>query len=69
MKIFLIDGMKCGGDNVINPDPNANIRRLFAIDLYTALEQDEFFKTLEKAESDPSLLRSIAEVYFHLRVF
>jgi 2-polyprenyl-6-methoxyphenol hydroxylase-like FAD-dependent oxidoreductase len=49
--------------NIINPVSSANIRRLNTLDPDTAVDNDDFFKLLKKAEKDPSLLKSMGDVF------
>src|SRR5271170_5783121 len=48
--------------DIINPVSSANIRRLFKHDPDTAVENDDFFKLLKKAEGNPTLLKPIGDV-------
>lgn len=41
--------------DIINPISSSNIRRMFALDPDKALEEDEFLKTVKKAEEDREL--------------
>jgi 2-polyprenyl-6-methoxyphenol hydroxylase-like FAD-dependent oxidoreductase len=47
---------------VINPTSSANLKRLNSVDPDVAIEKDEFFNLLKKAETDPSLLKPIGDV-------
>jgi len=49
--------------NIINPVSSANIRRLNTLDPDTAVDNDDFFKLLKRAEKDPSLFKSMADVF------
>lgn len=53
--------------NVINPTSSANLKRLNSVDPEIAVERDEFFALLKKAETDPSLLKPIGEVQLFRR--
>lgn len=49
--------------NVINPVSSANLKRLNQKDPDAAIQQDEFFQLLKRAESDPSLLKGFGDVF------
>ena len=51
---------------IINPVSSGNIKRLFAQDPDKALEEDEFLKTVKKAETDAELSRQMQQAGYSL---
>tara|TARA_R110002003_G_scaffold111_12_gene9484 strand:- start:6243 stop:6596 length:354 start_codon:yes stop_codon:yes gene_type:complete len=50
--------------DLIDVISSANIRRLFALDPDRAVEQDEFFQMVKKAETDEDFSRQLQNVSF-----